>query len=94
MKVIYAANTITTSVLFPLELIADPTKCKIMGDIDGIKLEDIAHSTNGITELSVFGHRDQNYRDSIRFAIDNFFYKSVHIRKQGTFTNKTTVDIN
>lgn len=73
--------------LFPLELIADPTKCKIMGDIEGIRLEDIATSTNGITEISVFGHLHENYQNSIRFAIDTFFYKSVFISKQRTFTN-------
>lgn len=39
----------------------DPTKCQIKGINLRHKLEDIACESNGISELTVFGHTDINW---------------------------------
>lgn len=73
---------------------ADPTKCRITENEHGIKIEDIAHTSNGTTVISVFGYRGQNIRDPIVLSVDNDYFKHTEIRKRRTFTNKTKVKLN
>lgn len=50
------------------ELIADPTKCRVMNDEDTFKLEDIARQSNGTSQLTLFG---QSRSLSLYITFDN-----------------------
>lgn len=55
---------------------ADPTNCRAMNSF--FKLKDIASYSNGITELTVFGHTDF---DNIYFGLESYSYCCVFIGK-------------
>lgn len=56
-------------IFFLVELIADPTKCRVLDDEDTLKLEDVASQSNGISELTIFGLIQG--RNSLFISFDN-----------------------